>query len=240
MTFRIRHLAVTGSTNSDARGGSHGDVFTADEQTAGRGRLGHRWHSAPGESLAMSAVLDVAGMEPEQVATFPLVVGLAVHDAAGRILAGAPDVPPVRIKWPNDVLAGGRKLSGVLCERRDDLVIAGVGVNVNQREFPPDIAGRATSLALLAPAKAPFSVAAVRDAVLDALAALYAEWRREGFAALHPRYAALDALKGRTVSVRQADDDAAPVSGPCAGVCADGTLRVGDVSVSAGEAHVLP
>lgn len=240
MDFRVHHSAVTESTNSDARAGAPGDVYTADAQTAGRGRLDHRWHSAPGENLIMSAVLDVAGIPPEQIATFPLVVGLAVHDAMAEILAESGDVPPVMIKWPNDVLVGGLKISGILCERHGDAVIAGVGVNVNQREFPPDVAGRATSLALLRPGAAPFSVPAVRDAVLDRLGALYATWRCGGFAALHPRYAALDVLKGRRISVRQTDDDAAPTTGVCAGVCADGTLRVGDVCISAGEAHVLP
>ena len=239
MRFRIHHAMVTESTNSDARAGSHGDVYVADEQTAGRGRIGHSWHSAPGENLTMSAVLDVAGVPPEQVATFPLVVGLAVHDAVEKALGGAAGVQTATIKWPNDVLVGGLKIAGILCERHDYAVIAGVGVNVNQREFPPDVAGRATSLALLAPKRAPFSVAEVRDAVLDALAALYAEWCAGGFAALHSRYAALDALRGRNVSVRQTDDDSEPVSGVCAGVCEDGTLRVGDVRVSAGEAHVL-
>ena len=240
MDFRVRHYAVTESTNADARAGAPGDVYVADEQTAGRGRLDHRWHSAPGENLTMSVVLDVAGVPPEQVATFPLVIGLAVHDAVAQALAGADGLPPAMIKWPNDVLVGGRKISGILCERHDDAVIAGVGLNVNQREFPPDVAGRATSLALLRPDAAPFSVAGVRDAVLDALAALYATWRGGGFAALHSRYAALDALRGRRISVRQTDDDAEPTTGICAGVCADGTLRVGDVSISAGEAHVLP
>lgn len=239
MDFRIHHAAVTESTNRDARAGSHGDVYVADEQTAGRGRLGHRWHAAPGENLTMSAVLDVAGVPPEEVATFPLVVGLAVRDAVAKAVADAAGVPTPMIKWPNDVLVGGLKIAGILCERHDDSVIAGIGLNVNQREFPPDVAGRATSLALLAPAEAPLSVAAARDEVLDAIAALYSEWRRGGFAALHPRFAAFDALRGRRISVRQTDDDAEPTTGTCAGVCADGTLLVGDVRISAGEAHVL-
>ena len=75
MNFRIHHKPVTASTNQDARAGAHGDVYTADAQTAGRGRLDYRWLSAPGANLMLSAVFDVAGLASEQVATFPLVVG---------------------------------------------------------------------------------------------------------------------------------------------------------------------
>ena len=112
-------------------------MYTADAQTAGRGRLDYRWLSAPGANLMLSAVFDVAGLAPEQVATFPLVVGLAAHAAVSRMLATVPDVPPVRLKWPNDLLVGGRKIAGILCERHADAVIAGVGVNVNETAFPP-------------------------------------------------------------------------------------------------------
>ena len=85
MTWRIHHRDVTASTNLDARAGFPGDVFTADEQTAGRGRLDHAWHSAPGANLMFSAVLDVSGLAPDAVATLPLVVGLAVLPHSRRL-----------------------------------------------------------------------------------------------------------------------------------------------------------
>ena len=239
MNFRRHHRSVTLSTNLDARAGAPGDVFTADEQTAGRGRLDHRWLSAPGENLVLSAVLDVADLPPEQVATLPLAVGLAVHAAVSRFLAphavGQADLGAISLKWPNDVLVGERKIAGILCERNGDCVIAGVGVNVNQVAFAPEIAGRATSMSLEG---ASVAVGTVRDALLAALAEVYAEWRACGFGLLQQRYARVDFLKGRTVSVRQTDDDAAPLTGPCGGVQADGTLLVGGRPVYAGEAHV--
>ncbi len=231
MTFRIHHRAVTRSTNLDAREGVPGDVFTADEQTAGRGRLDHRWLSAPGANLMLSAVLDVADLPPEQVATLPLAVGLAVHAAIARFLPGG----EIRLKWPNDVLVGGRKIAGILCERNGDGVIAGVGVNVNQTAFAPEIADRATSLAREG---ASTSVAEMRDAVLAELGRVHGTWRTAGFAALQARYAEVDFLKGRNVSVRQTDDDEVPLTGLCAGVQVDGTLCVGGRPVYAGEAHV--
>lgn len=231
MTFRIHHRAVTRSTNLDAREGVPGDVFTADEQTAGRGRLDHRWLSAPGANLMLSAVLDVADLPPEQVATLPLAVGLAVHAAIARFLPGG----EIRLKWPNDVLVGGHKIAGILCERNGDGVIAGVGVNVNQTAFAPEIADRATSLAREGAAT---SVAEMRDAVLAELDRVHGTWRTAGFAALQARYAEVDFLKGRNVSVRQTDDDETPLTGLCAGVQVDGTLCVGGRPVYAGEAHV--
>ena len=147
MTFNLHHKAVTTSTNLDAREGAPGDVFTADEQTAGRGRLDHRWLSPPGKNLMMSAVFDVKGFDSERISTFPLIVGLAVREAIMYFVP--PNPPAVLLKWPNDVLADGRKIAGILCERTGDRVIAGIGLNVNQTEFDEEIAARATSLALL-------------------------------------------------------------------------------------------
>ncbi len=232
MTFRIHHLPVTESTNLDARAGVPGDVFTADEQTAGRGRLDHKWLSQPGSNLMMSVVLDVAEIPPDQVATLPLAVGLAVHAAVARFLSTE---RRIFLKWPNDVLVERRKIAGILCERHGDQVIAGVGVNVNQTVFAPEIAARATSLAREGWTG---TVAEVRDALLDELDEIYAIWRVQGFIALHARYAEVDALKDRTISVRQTDDDAAPLTGLCGGVQPDGTLLVADLPVFAGEAHI--
>ena len=246
MTWRIHHKAETDSTNLDARAGRHGDVFTTDYQTAGRGRLDHKWLSPPGANLMMSVVLSVEGLAPERVATLPLVVGLAVATAVQRLVAGGGDLrrktEDVKLKWPNDVLVGGRKLAGILCERNGDVAIAGIGVNVGQTEFAPEIATRATSLSLIAPAlvsRRSSAVLSVRDAVLRELAACYLLWREKGFAAVYPQIAAIDWLKGREVAVRQTDADATPVVGVSGGIRLDGSLDVGGTSVYAGEAHVF-
>lgn len=235
MNWTVHHRPETSSTNLDARGAAPWTAFTADFQTAGRGRLDHRWHSASGVNLMMSAVVPVDGMPPEAAATFPLVVGLAV---VGALSSLCPDASaPFLLKWPNDVYVGGRKVCGILCERDGERIISGIGVNVGERSFPAEIAARATSLALAAP-KAP-PVAAVRDAVLAALADLHAVWRRDGFAALHPRIAAVDFLRGREVEVVQTDVDTAPVAGVCGGVNPDGSLDVAGHPVFAGEARIL-
>ena len=235
--WRTYWKSATESTNVDARGGRPGDVFVADFQTAGRGRLDHRWLAPPGVNLMFSAVLDVAGREPAEVATLPLAVGLAVAQAIAALPAWPLPPPQLSIKWPNDVLADGRKLAGILCERNGDAVIAGIGLNVNQTEFAPELVARAISLAQLA--GRPFDRAAVLEAVLKSLAAVHARWRADGFAALHAELAALDHLAGREVSILQTDTDAAPVTGFCGGIQSDGSLLVGDMRLYAGEAHVI-
>ena len=260
--WRIHHRAETASTNLDARAGSHGDVYTADFQTAGRGRLDHKWLSPPGENLMMSVVLSVEGLSPEHVATLPLVIGLAVCRGLSPLLDVAdpsrvglsPTLGVSRglsptLKWPNDVLVEGRKLAGILCERQGDMVIVGIGVNVNQTEFPPEIAKKSTSLSFFLPSDGDCpqndgkndrgTVPMVRDAILAEIDHLYGTWRENGFAAVYPQIAAIDCLKGRELSVLQTDDDTEPICGLCGGICSDGSLNVGGHPIYAGEAHVI-
>ena len=227
--WRITHVEETESTNLLARSGRPGDVFTADYQTAGRGRLDHRWLAAREQNLMMSAVIDVAGVAAEHAATLPLAVGFAVVEALHGVVHG------LMLKWPNDVLSDGRKLAGILCERHGDAAIAGIGVNVRQREFPSEIAGRATSLAILG---SDVSVAKVRDAVLGSLSQVLSAWH-SGFSAIYPRIRAIDYLAGREVAIRQLDDAAPSASGVCGGIQWDGSLLVGGEPVWAGEAHVV-
>ena len=258
MNWRIHHKTETVSTNLDARAGIHGDVYTADFQTAGRGRLDHKWQSPPGANLMMSVVLGVGARDrmgaeggmvvkeipPEEIATLPLVIGLAVVRAIRTFPPFHLSTFPL-LKWPNDVLVGGRKVSGILCERHGDFVIAGIGVNVKQRVFSPEIAKRATSLAeLMGPVptsegSVPISVEGVRDVVLGEIAELYEIWREEGFAAVYPEIQAVDCLRGQTLAVKQTDDDAKPIRGVCGGIAPDGSLLVGSVPIYAGEAHVM-
>ena len=229
----IHRRDVTDSTNLDARAGGPGDVFVAEWQRAGRGRLDHAWHAAKGENIMFSAVLACGDSPPAEVATLPLVVWLAVLRALRPF---ASESAELAIKWPNDVLAGGRKLAGILCERHGDNVIAGVGINVNETAFPDDIAARATSLAILA--GRPFDRGEVLVRALESLERLHTRWLAEGFAAMHGEFASVDCLKGRTVSVWQTDADPEPLKGLCGGIAADGTLLVGGRPVFAGEAHV--
>ena len=249
--WRLHHRDVTASTNIDARGGSHGDVFTAGFQTAGRGRLDHKWLSPPGANVIMSAVLSVRGLAPEQVSTLPLVVGLAVARglspfvSRGQSLDSKGSVP--MLKWPNDVLIGDRKVAGILCELDGEKVIAGIGINVKLQKFPGEIEKTAISLEEAmgtVPKEAGSvptekgSVPVVREAVLGEIGRLYDVWCKKGFGAIWPEIAKIDCLRGQALAVRQTDDDVAPVVGVSGGIQPDGSLDVGGVKVYAGEAHV--
>ena len=240
--WSIHHKRVTESTNLDARAGSHGDVFTADFQTAGRGRLDHKWDSPEGTNLLMSVVLSIGAQSHEAVATLPLVAGLAVakgllglqarnDSSIGNLLRGR-----LAIKWPNDVLIDGKKIAGILCERHGDCVIVGIGVNVRQRVWPNELHGRATSI--LEATGMQMKTVQVRNAILGELGKWHGIWKERGFGAVYPEIAALDALKGKSLSVWQTDDDAAPVRGVSGGILPDGSLDVGGFKVYAGEAHV--
>jgi BirA family transcriptional regulator, biotin operon repressor / biotin---[acetyl-CoA-carboxylase] ligase len=147
---KLHYAAVTGSTNLDAMaaaraGAPHGSVWLADEQTTGRGRGDHRWHSAAGEGLYASVLLR-SQIPAERVHLLPLVAGLAAAEAVRNVAAVAID-----LRWPNDLLVGARKTGGILVEAQIDSktlrhAVMGIGINVHQREFPPELNTPATSL----------------------------------------------------------------------------------------------
>jgi BirA family biotin operon repressor/biotin-[acetyl-CoA-carboxylase] ligase len=153
----VRELVLVdrvGSTNDLARelaaaGAPHGTVVLAESQSAGRGRHGRHWHSPPGLGLYVSVLLRRAG-PPADTTRWTLAAALALCEAA-RALARC----PIAIDWPNDLVWQGRKLGGVLGEASGgigatELLVLGAGLNVLHREgdFPAELAGCATSLAL--------------------------------------------------------------------------------------------
>ena len=173
----LRLRAETESTNDDAwdalaAGAGDGLVVIAEHQTRGRGRDGRAWHDVPGRGLALSVLLHPA-CDRAALATAPLVAGLAL--ARGLDALGV----DADLKWPNDLVLAGRKLAGILCESRlrtdgGDAIVVGAGVNVSQREpeFPPELQGQATSLAI---AGHPLDRESVAAAFLDALEPLWDE-----------------------------------------------------------------
>ena len=221
--MKIFRKEATESTNLDARGMEAFSVVTAERQTAGRGRLDHRWHSAPGANLTFSAVLP-AHPDAATNATMTLMAGLAVAKALGEGFA---------IKWPNDVYFDGRKVCGILCEMDGDNVIVGIGINVNETEFPPELSARATSLALIRGAAQDRETTLCK--VLSSLETYYRRWRQTGLMGMMEELAERDFLRGREVSVVQTDDDMNPVCGKVTGVREDGALIVGEVAIFAGE-----
>lgn len=150
--FRVEWEDEVDSTNRVAleaalAGAPAGLVVVADHQTAGRGRLGRTWEAAPGSSLLLSVLLrPERSIELLHLST--AAVALAMADAVAAVAGFTPD-----LKWPNDLLARGRKLAGVLAEAdvggagEVRAVVVGVGVNVAGGSVPPDLAGQATSCA---------------------------------------------------------------------------------------------
>ncbi len=141
------------STNNEAKrraedGAPHGLLVLGEEQTAGRGRRGRDWDSKKGDGIYMSLLLKPQ-MAPGNASMLTLVMGLAVREALAE--AG---VPSPMIKWPNDIVAEGKKLCGILTEMSAQIdcinyIVIGVGINVHQQSFPPELAEKATSLDLL-------------------------------------------------------------------------------------------
>jgi BirA family biotin operon repressor/biotin-[acetyl-CoA-carboxylase] ligase len=144
------HVGTTSSTMDEARrlaraGFRPGSVIVADEQSAGRGRFADRaWRAPPGEGLLATLVL---GPEAALIPALPLRIGLALCRTIDG-LAGRPGKPAAALKWPNDVLLGGRKVAGILCEASPEGTFIGFGINVGMESFPTELADKATSLAL--------------------------------------------------------------------------------------------
>jgi BirA family biotin operon repressor/biotin-[acetyl-CoA-carboxylase] ligase len=154
---KLHFSPLTDSTNTDALAAArsaapHGSVWFADEQRAGRGRGDHAWHSAAGEGLYVSVLLRPQ-IPSARLPLLPLAAGLAAAEAI-RAAAGL----AVDLRWPNDLLLGPRKAGGILVEARTsggsvDFAVAGIGINVHQRAFDPNLATPATSLDLEAGAR---------------------------------------------------------------------------------------
>jgi BirA family biotin operon repressor/biotin-[acetyl-CoA-carboxylase] ligase len=231
-------LASTTSTNDEARalaasGAPDGTVVVAEHQTAGRGRLGRTWHSPAGRGLYLSVLLRPEEA-PDRLGRYTLAAAVAVCRACGA----AAKTTSVGIKWPNDILAGGRKLAGILAEVRSgpsasELVI-GIGVNVDHlvEEFPAELRDRVTSLRLLG--AAPADRAGFAETVLGTLGEEIVALRSGGWDAVAGRFLAY-APAAEGASVRLATGD----PGTTRGLDASGALRVetarGLVVVHAGE-----
>jgi len=147
----IHHYYKIGSTNSAAmeaaaEGAPEGSVFLAEQQTAGRGRGGHQWHSARSVGIYCSLVLRPP-LPPSEVLILSLAAGLAMRAAVQEI----DDRMVPDLKWPNDLLISGKKFCGILTEMNAEVtrvryVVVGIGINVNQASFPADLQSSATSL----------------------------------------------------------------------------------------------
>lgn len=216
----IETVALTGSTNADmmARadaGAAEGLWLRAEQQDGGRGRLGRQWLSPIGNLYCSTLVRLRPDDPPAHLLAF--VTALAVHDTVLEILPGC----GARLKWPNDVHVDGAKLAGILLERRADVVVVGIGMNV---ALAPDVPGRSvTSLRDLG-AMAQIDAAAVLELLADRFAARLAQWRSVAAATLLDVWCAAAHKPGDAMAVQRGPDDR--VEGVFDGLAADGALRL--------------
>jgi BirA family biotin operon repressor/biotin-[acetyl-CoA-carboxylase] ligase len=249
----LRVVAETGSTNADlaarvADGAPEGTVLVTESQTSGRGRLGRAWEAPPRSGLMFSMLLRPPVPVP-MLGWAPLLTGVAVATAVRRMTAWSQEgehflrdsgdvAVDVRLKWPNDLLVGDRKLAGILVEKVEDGLVVGVGLNVGLREEELPVA-TATSLAIEG---APLTDRApLLRAILRAFETWYREWTAlDGdpqTSGLRTAYKELCDTLGRRVRVELPGDER--VEGTARDVDGSGRLVVsgpgGDVAISAGD-----
>jgi BirA family biotin operon repressor/biotin-[acetyl-CoA-carboxylase] ligase len=197
-----------GSTNDRAKelaaeGAEHGECVIAETQTAGRGRRGRTWISPPHKNLYFSVVVRPE-LPPARAPELTLVASLAVCDTLRQAGVDA------GIKWPNDLLASGKKIAGILTELATDpdrvqWVVVGVGVNVNSRaeDFPPELRGEATSVAIERGGPAPRALFAA--ACLTSLEEWLDRHAEHGFEEVRRAWKERSFTLGRRVLVRTDD-----------------------------------
>jgi BirA family biotin operon repressor/biotin-[acetyl-CoA-carboxylase] ligase len=218
----VRHARVD-STQTVAlslaeQGAPDGTVVVADSQSAGRGRRGRTWHDEPGASLLVSIVVRPR-LPSTRLPLLSLASGVVVAATLDRVAA-----VNARLKWPNDVLVGGRKIAGILLESRlavERVVSVGIGINVLQRRFPEHLEGRATSL--LRETGRTVALETLLETLLDEFGA----WRRRlehaGFAPVRAEWRRRADGFGQTVRVDGNDGHAVDLDDDGALLIRDGT-----------------
>jgi BirA family biotin operon repressor/biotin-[acetyl-CoA-carboxylase] ligase len=230
LTDRLRNASRVQQVPGDRRGGRVDDLFpqmlVAINQTAGRGRLGRRWHSTPGSSLTFSLALPLSRTDWSGLS---LAVGLAVVEALD------PDGSQLGLKWPNDLILRdpaaanghdpvglGRKVGGILIESvavgEQRAAVIGIGVNVLPQPVAEADYGAAALAEIWPEATPQDALARIGEPLVRTLVA----FERDGFAPLREAFARRDVLRGRVVRTT----DAAMPEGVASGVDADGALQV--------------
>jgi BirA family biotin operon repressor/biotin-[acetyl-CoA-carboxylase] ligase len=232
-SYQDEFLPVVDSTNRRARllaghGAPHGSGVRADRQTAGRGRLSRTWYSPAGRNLYCSYILRPR-LSPAAYPRLTMVAGLAAAEVLQRCSPGV----GIGLKWPNDLMIGGKKCGGILCESSVDptddthsFAIVGIGINLNLTidELPAALRSIATSLAM--EGAPPVDPAVMFTALRDQLLADVTVFKTQGFQEVLTRWRRFDVLAGkRTTWVTQTGE---VVSGVSLGPDEQGLLRIED------------
>jgi birA, biotin-[acetyl-CoA-carboxylase] ligase region len=243
--FRVEAFDSVGSTNDEAKafarsGAAEGTIVWAKRQEAGRGRRGRAWTSPEG-NLYTSTILR-PGRSPGESAQVSFVAALATAETAASVLPGPVEL---RCKWPNDVLANGRKLSGILLESEaaaeGGLAWLVLGVGINLRHFPESTEFSATSL--MAEGAPPMQPGALLEIYAEQLQRWYAIWTEHGFAPIRDAWMARAKGLGEPIVVRLPDRT---LTGTFADLDSDGVLLLdrddgaGRQRIAAGDVFFPP
>jgi BirA family biotin operon repressor/biotin-[acetyl-CoA-carboxylase] ligase len=223
---RIYHFFKVDSTNTVAlrlghEGEPHGAIMLAEEQTAGRGRVGRSWHSEKTSGIYLTALLRPP-IGPTQAPLITLVAGLAAYDAVVEQTGLRPD-----LRWPNDLLLNGKKFCGILTEMHAEpdhvhFVIVGIGINVNHTRMPEELAPMATSLRMETGRSHSRLELLVR--LLRCLDSYYNQFVAEGPGPILARFAEVSSYaRGKRVRISTATET---YVGTTAGLEPNGLLRV--------------
>ncbi len=220
-------------------GEPEGTVVIADEQLAGKGRMDRTWVSPSGLNLYLSVILrpPVTPWEAPQMSIVTVAAVVRAIESVARDLS-------IGIKWPNDVMCGGRKLAGILCELHSDMdlvrhLIAGIGINVNMTDLGDELEGRATSL--LIETGRDISRPLLAGTLLNELEKAYAHWLGHGLADFIPFWEDHSVLEeGRTVVIEMPSGS---VSGRVRGLSVSGGLEIEEADGSlreilSGDVHI--
>jgi BirA family biotin operon repressor/biotin-[acetyl-CoA-carboxylase] ligase len=241
----IHFLREIDSTNDYAfklaqEGAPEGAVVIADRQTRGKGRLNRVWQSPPARNLYTSIILRPA-VEPAVAPQITLVAGVAVAETLSLYCPGK-----VSIKWPNDVLIGGKKACGILTEMKTsgkgvDFVILGIGVNINIGRQELDEAFRAQSTSIREETGQTVSRLDVTARLYEHMGALYGRFIREGFSGIRHLWLDRTDMVGKMIRVAFRED---VKMGKVEGIDHDGALLMIDergerIRIIAGDASIL-
>ncbi len=218
-TQKIAHMLAS-------EGAVEGTLVIADEQTAGRGRMMREWHSSKGTGVWMSLILKPL-LPPQKAPQFTLITAVAVVQA----IEEASDLHP-QIKWPNDILIDGKKVTGILTELQAESdkinsIIIGIGMNVNQTKehFPDEIQEIATSLSI--EQGEPLSRSFVVQKVLERIEALYSLYMKEGFTPIKLLWESYAISIGKKIRARTINGT---IEGRALGITEEGVLKIEDTS----------
>jgi BirA family transcriptional regulator, biotin operon repressor / biotin---[acetyl-CoA-carboxylase] ligase len=223
--FRLHYFSTLRSTNAHAavmrkakRLFAPAIVLTSN-QTAGRGRGSNTWFSSAG-SLTVTFVLPIDAHEPQQL---PLIAGLAGRGACAELSGYV----GVMVKWPNDLLADGKKLGGLLCQRVDKADLVGIGINVNTplKDAPRTLRKQITSLEQLAGRE--LDINDVLIALASHLRRLVRQRNETSFAAFVEEFRRYDALAGKRIRIIGENGEPA-IHGVCEGIDGSGRLLLRD------------